>query len=244
MIKYTEKHIVPCYDTDASWRLKPTSFMNMAQEAAGRHAVYLGFGYDDLIVSNTAWILSRVHVEFVDTPKWREELTLHTWHKGLNRLFFLRDFLVTDNEGKTRVKATTSWLVLNLETRRLVRDPKLLEEGTVCTENVIETPADKVQMSKDAVPELVRRHTVSYSDIDTNGHTNNAMYMQWAMDAVDYETASSMPVKQVTINFNHETKAGECVSIYRAAIQKEDGLHVYVEGKVDGTSSFTVEIVF
>jgi hypothetical protein len=53
-----------------------------------------------------------------------------------------------------------------------------------------------------------------------------------------------MPVKQVTINFNHETKAGECVSIYRAAIQKEDGLHVYVEGKVDGTSSFTVEIVF
>lgn len=244
MIKYTEKHIVPCYDTDASWRLKPTSFMNMAQEAAGRHAVYLGFGYDDLIVSNTAWILSRVHVEFVDTPKWREELTLHTWHKGLNRLFFLRDFLVTDNEGKTRVKATTSWLVLNLETRRLVRDPKLLEEGTVCTENVIETPADKVQMPKDAVPELVRRHTVSYSDIDTNGHTNNAMYMQWAMNSVDYETASSRPVKEFTINFNHETKAGDVVDIYRASAEKEDGLHVYVEGKLGDVSSFVVDILF
>lgn len=244
MIKYTEKHIVPCYDTDASWRLKPTSFMNMAQEAAGRHAVYLGFGYDDLIVSNTAWILSRVHVEFVDTPKWREELTLHTWHKGLNRLFFLRDFLVTDNEGKTRVKATTSWLVLNLETRRLVRDPKLLEEGTVCTENVIETPADKVQMPKDAVPELVRRHTVSYSDIDTNGHTNNAMYMQWAMNSVDYETASSRPVKEFTINFNHETKAGDVVDIYRASAEKEDGLHVYVEGRLGDVSSFVVDILF
>jgi len=244
MIKYTEKHIVPCYDTDASWRLKPTSFMNMAQEAAGRHAVYLGFGYDDLIVSNTAWILSRVHVEFVDTPKWREELTLHTWHKGLNRLFFLRDFLVTDNEGKTRVKATTSWLVLNLETRRLVRDPKLLEEGTVCTENVIETPADKVQMPNDAVPELVRRHTVSYSDIDTNGHTNNAMYMQWAMNSVDYETASSRPVKEFTINFNHETKAGDVVDIYRASAEKEDGLHVYVEGKLGDVSSFVVDILF
>lgn len=244
MIKYTEKHIVPCYDTDASWRLKPTSFMNMAQEAAGRHAVYLGFGYDDLIVSNTAWILSRVHVEFVDTPKWREELTLHTWHKGLNRLFFLRDFLVTDNEGKTRIKATTSWLVLNLETRRLVRDPKFLEEGTVCTENVIETPADKVQMPKDAVPELVRRHTVSYSDIDTNGHTNNAMYMQWAMNSVDYETASSRPVKEFTINFNHETKAGDVVDIYRASAEKEDGLHVYVEGRLGDVSSFVVDILF
>ncbi len=244
MIKYTEKHIIPCYDTDASWRLKPTSFMNLAQEAAGRHAVYLGFGYDDLIRNNTAWILSRVHVEFVDAPKWREEVTLNTWHKGLNRLFYLRDFLVTDNEGKARVKATTSWLVLNLETRRLVRDPMLMEEGTVCKDNVIETPADKVQMPKDAVPELVRSHAVSYSDIDTNGHTNNAMYMQWAMNSVDYETASSKPVKEFTINFNHETKAGDVVDIYRASVEKEDGLHVYVEGKLGETSSFCVEILF
>ena len=244
MIKYSEKHIIPCYDTDASWRLKPTSFMNMAQEAAGRHAVYLGFGYDDLIKTNTAWILSRVHVEFVDTPKWREEITLNTWHKGLNRLFFLRDFLITDNEGRERVKATTSWLVLNLETRRLVRDPKLMEEGTVCTENVIETPADKVQMPKDVEAELVRTHLVSYSDIDTNGHTNNAMYMQWSMNSVGYDITSTRPVKEFTINFNHETKAGDHVEIYRAFVEKEDGLHVFVEGKVEGVSSYCVEIVF
>ena len=177
MIRYTENITVPCYDTDASWRLKPTSFMNLAQEAAGRHAVYLGFGYDDLIASNTAWILSRVHVEFIDAPLWRDNITLTTWHKGLNRIFFLRDFIITDSEGRERVKATTSWLVMNLETRRLVRDPKLMEEGTVCTDNVIETPADKVQMPKGAEPELVGQHAVSYSDIDTNGHTNNAMYM-------------------------------------------------------------------
>ena len=71
MIKYIEKITVPCYDTDAAWRLKPSSFMNLAQEAAGRHAVYLGFGYDDLIKTNTAWILSRVHVVFDDAPKGR-----------------------------------------------------------------------------------------------------------------------------------------------------------------------------
>ena len=244
MIKYTEKHTIPCYDTDAAWRLKPTSFMNMAQEAAGRHAVYLGFGYDDLIKTNTAWILSRVHVEFIDTPKWREEITLNTWHKGLNRLFFLRDFVLTDNEGRERVKATTSWLVLNLETRRLVRDPKLMEDGTICAENALETPADTVQMPKDVEPELVRTHHVSYSDIDTNGHTNNAMYMQWSMNSVGYDITSTRPVKEFTINFNHETKAGDHVDIYRASVEEEDGLHVYVEGKVDGQSSYCVEIVF
>ena len=218
--------------------------MDLAQEAAGLHAVHLGFGYEDLIKNNTAWILSRVNIKFVDTPMWRDDITLTTWHKGADRLFFLRDFLVTDSEGRERIKATTSWLVLNLETRRLVRDPMLMEEGTVCTENVIEAPADKVQMPKDVEAELALEHVVAYSDVDMNAHTNNAMYMQWAMDAVDYETASSRPVKEVTINFNHETKAGDVVSVYRAYVEKEDGLHVYIEGKVHETSSFCVEIVF
>lgn len=243
MIRYIEKVTIPCYDTDAAWRLKPASFMNIAQEAAGRHAVHLGFGYDDLIKSNTAWILSRVHVEFVDTPKWREDITLTTWHKGLHRLFFLRDFLLTDGEGNVKVKAATSWLVLNLETRRLVRDPKLIEEGTVCTDNVTDAPADKVVMPKDVDAEFVMEHKVAYSDVDTNGHTNNAMYMQWAMDALDYELALSRPVKEFTINFNHETKAGEVVSIYRTVIERDGDVCVYVEGRLPEASSFIVEIV-
>ena len=244
MKTYIQKHTIPCYDTDASWRLKPASFMNYAQEAAGNHAVHLGFGYDDLIKTNTAWIISRMHIQFIDAPKWREDMTLTTWHKGLNRLFYLRDFIMTDSQDNVRVKATTSWLVLNLDTRRLVRDPGLMEEGTVNSENVIETPADKVVMPKDVEAEFVMSHKVAYSDVDMNAHANNAMYMQWAMDAVEYEMASSRPVKEFTINFNHETKAGDNVSIYRAVVEKEDGMHVFVEGKVEAASSFVVEIVF
>lgn len=244
MKKFTQNFNITCYDTDASWRLKPASFMNLAQEAAGLHAVHLGFGYDDLIKNNTAWILSRVHIEFIDTPKWRENITLNTWHKGLNRLFYLRDFVLTDKDGKERVKATTSWLVLNLETRRLVRDPQLMEEGTVNHENVIETPADKVVMPKDVEPELALEHVVAYSDVDMNAHTNNAMYMQWAMDAVGYDITSARPVDRFTINFNHEIKPDASVDVYRVVREEEDGLHVFVEGRLGDISSFCVEIVF
>ena len=244
MIRFVQNFVIPCYDTDAAWRLKPSAFMNLAQEAAGQHAVYLGFGYDDLIVSNTAWILSRLNIKFLDTPLWRDEITLTTWHKGLNRLFYIRDFVLTDKDGKERVKATTSWLVMNLENRRLVRDPKLVDMDGICTDDAIETPADKVQMPKDVEAEYVMDHRVSYSDVDTNGHTNNAMYMQWAMDTVEYEIASTRPVKEVTINFNHETKAGDIVSLYRTSVEKEDGLHVFVEGRLGDVSAFCVEITF
>ena len=243
MIRFVQNFVIPCYDTDAAWRLKPSAFMNLAQEAAGQHAVYLGFGYDDLIVSNTAWILSRLNIKFLDTPLWRDEITLTTWHKGLNRLFYIRDFVLTDKDGKERVKATTSWLVMNLENRRLVRDPKLVDMDGICTDDAIETPADKVQMHKDVEAVYVMDHRVSYSDVDTNGHTNNAMYMQWAMDTVEYEIASTRPVKEVTINFNHETKAGDIISLYRTSVE-EDGLHVFVEGRLGDVSAFCVEITF
>ena len=242
--KYNVIKRIPSFDTDMLLRLRPASFLNYAQEAAGQHAIILGFGYDELIKTNTAWILSRMHIKFLDTPKWRDQVTLTTWHKGLNRLFYLRDFIMTDAQDNAIIKATTSWLVLNLETRRLVRDPELMDEGTVNAEHVLETPADKVQMPKDIVPEMVMEHVVSYSDVDANAHANNAMYMQWAMDAVEYSMTSAHQVKELTINFNHETKAGDLVKIYRAVVEKEDGVHVFVEGKVEETSSFTVELVF
>lgn len=244
MIKHTQNLTIPCFSTDASWRLKPAAFMDLAQEAAGLHAVYLGFGYDELIKKQTAWILARVNVKFIDTPLWREDMTLTTWHKGFNRLFFLRDFIMTDKEGRPRVKATTSWLVLDLQSRSMVRDPQLLEDDTICHENAIEAQADRVRMPRDVEAEAVFEHVVGYSDVDMLGHANNAMYMQWAMDAVDYEITSRCPVKEYTINFNKEIKAGEKVVLYRALVQKEDGLHVYVEGKTEAASSFCVEIIF
>jgi acyl-ACP thioesterase len=185
-----------------------------------------------------------MHIRFVKTPMWREKMTLTTWHKGLNRLFFLRDFQMRDEQGNVCVEATTSWIVLNLETRRFVRDPQLMDEGTTCSDDAIEQPADKVVMPKDIESEYVMDHVVSYSDVDMLGHTNNAMYMHWAMDAVGYELASTRPIKEFTINFNRETRPGEKVSIYRVMQDTENGLKVYVEGKVEGASSFCIEMLF
>jgi acyl-ACP thioesterase len=151
---------------------------------------------------------------------------------------------MTDKDGRERIKATTSWLVLDLNTRSMVRDPQLMEDGTICTENAVEIPADKVRMPRGVEPEAVYEHIVGYSDVDMLGHANNAMYMQWAMDAVDYELASNQPVKEYTINFNREVKAGDKVIIYRACAEMEDGLHVFIEGRTEESSSFCVEIIF
>lgn len=243
--KFSADYIIPCYDTDLCKRLKPAAFLNMAQEAANHHAEYLGVGYDTLIAAQQAWVMSRMKVEFVRLPQWREKVTLKSWHKGAAGFMFLRDFIMTDGEGETLVRATTSWLVVDMTTRRLARRGSFSEfasdESKCIAENVIEEPAAKVVVPEDATLLRTTSHTASYSDLDMNRHVNNVMYTVWAMDAVGLEVTEEHPLREMEINFNQEVRANYVVEllIYGAA----DNTY-YVEGKVEGKNSFIVRLRF
>jgi len=245
--KYVVSEVIPCYDVDSNFRLKPASFMDMAQEIAYQAATCLGFGYDDLQKVGTAWVLSRMHYRFLKHPLWRETVNLATWHKGPYGPFYLRDFSLDSPSGERLVECTSSWIVLNVESRHLCRTAEIMEmipETTVCHDNAIEQTAEKVMLPHgvEAVPAGV--HIVEYSDIDLLGHTNNARYVVWAMDCIDFGELRERPVKEVTVNFNHETRAGEEVSLEKVKVEGRDGSAVYyIDGKTDGKSAFCAKIV-
>lgn len=242
--RYSQKLTVPCYQTDAAQLLKPASFMDLAQEAANLHADVLGFGYDDLSRTKALWVLSRMHVKFLRHPRWREKVNFDTWHKGPSMMFYLRDFRMSDQEGNDLVLATTSWLVIDIDTRKILRGLDIESDGSVCTENAVEVPCGKVQMPRGAEPEHAGVHVVSYSDVDLNGHANNAMYLVWAMDAADYGTVSEKPLREFSINFNHETRPGDVVELYR--LRHDDGgdIRFAIEGRAGDKPAFCAELVF
>lgn len=240
--KFYQDITVPCYDVDRSRYLKVAAFMDMAQEIAHWAAELLGAGFDVLAAHNTAWVLSRMHIHFPDAPMWKEDIRLWTWHKGFDGLFFLRDFSLRDESGAERVSATSSWLIIDTETRRLLRNPAeraILDLSTAGEGYAIAEPAPKIQKLSGVEPDLVTEHKVSYSDIDFLGHANNARYMVWAMDCLDPETVSSRRPKDVYINFNKETRPGETVQLCRYADGSDS---FYVEGLVDGRPSFIVKV--
>ena len=68
--KFCQDIRIPCYETDSAAFLKPASFMDRAQEIAYWAARELGFGYDQLHVHHTAWVLSRMHFHIEEAPKW------------------------------------------------------------------------------------------------------------------------------------------------------------------------------
>lgn len=238
--KFCQDLRVPCYQTNRQTILKPAAFMDMAQEIAYWAASELGFGYDTLHVHHTAWVLTRMHLHFETLPKWREDVKLYTWHKGAEGLFYLRDFDLRSAAGESIIQGTSSWVVIDEQSRRMVR-PEDLQDlmMTEEVEDAISMPAPKVQLPRQAQPELVGEHTVAYSDLDIIGHTNNVRYVVWAMDCLPLETAEK-PVKDLYINFNKETTHGQKVELFRL----QDANAWYVEGRVEGKPCFVVKLEY
>lgn len=244
--KYVMVSEVPCYDVDSNMDMKPAAFMDLAQEIAYQAATALGFGYDALQTEGKAWVLSRMHYEFIRHPKWRENIELYTWHKGPYGPFYLRDFELKNAGGDLLVRATSSWVILDVANRTMCRTADVMEmipEDTVCKDNAIERPADKVMMPRGVTPEIAGEHKVEFSDIDLLGHTNNARYVVWAMDCIDFDELKTRPVKDVTVTFIHETRAGEVITLEKVRTENEDGtITWYIDGKADGKSAFCVKI--
>ena len=239
---FSKDYTITCYEADANQLMRPTAMLDLMQEAANANASTLGFGYDEMMNSNTAWVLSRIHVKFNNTPKWRDEVNLKTWHKGVSKLFYLRDFILSDKEGNPMVLATTSWLIIDMNTRRLVRNSDLALSDTAM--HAIETPADKVVIPVDIEPELVRKHPVTWSEIDTNGHVNNVKYAVWAIDAVKAEDIKERPLKELLINYDAEVMPGDVVKISRVRQETEEGIIYYITGKVSDKQNFSVKLMF
>lgn len=239
--KFRSEICLPCYQTDRDGALRVTGFMDLAQEIAYWAAEELGFGYTTLHLHHTAWVLSRMHLRFEHPAMWRDNVKLYTWHKGAEGLFYLRDFDLQDTAGNHLVRGTSSWVVMNEETRRLVRPEELSGllglDGPV--DDAIAEPAPKVVFPRDVEPEAAGEHIVSYSDIDIIGHTNNVRYMVWAMDHIPPEDAMK-PVSDVWINFNKETTLGDRIELFR--IRQDSSW--YVEGRCSGKSCFVARIDF
>lgn len=243
--KYNAVKRIPSFDVDMSGTLKPASFLNYAQEAANIHADYIGVGYDSMHITRKAWVLARMRVIFHKLPQWREHVNIQSWHKGSNGFQYFRDFVVFDEGGNEKlISATTTWLVIDVDTRRMSKFTELAEDKSI-KEDVIADSAPKVVLPKDNEPLFVMSHSVSYSDLDMNGHVNNVKYTEWAMNAIELDVVNNKRLKELIINFNSEIVPGDTVDIFRICEVADDGsLVYYIEGRVNGKSSFVEKLIF
>ena len=261
--KLVEEMVVPSYATDINDRMTPVYFMQVLEEAGSQHAKSFGMSYHDLLKVNLGWIVSRLHIHFIKPLKWEEPFVFSTWHRGQeDGLFFRREATMTDLDGTPRIVATTGWLLLDFATRSMVRHSQFVSRpDTFCDEKALEEPAPKLRIPAGVQMDYVYSHHVRMSDLDHNQHVNNTRYARYALDALPQEVLREGVIKDFYINFVHEAQLNGDLDLYvgeapaptlepapaSAVGASETCTEVnrvfYVEGKMQGKTSFLVKIV-
>lgn len=210
---FSKEFSISSYDLNPNGQARLTTIANFFQELAYHHASELGFGYRDMKARQTTWVLSRMRIHMDYYPVWDEKIIIETWPSGVDKLFALRDFRIRNAEGKVIGVASTAWLILNIETHRLVRPKDALEhfKMIVHPEQVFEEALDKIDVKNQTLP--LRLHTVAFSDLDIIGHVNNVKYIEWCIDAVITRREQGIEIREFEINFNQEALLGDEVEI-------------------------------
>ncbi len=242
--KITEDSFVACYMTDIRHILRPAAFLDLAQHMAVFGADVLRFGDEQLAPYGCTWVLARQHVRFERPVMHKEAVKMLTWHKGLNGLYFIRDYQLLDAQGRPAVNSTSSWVVMNFAERRVVRPDFLSEIVSLdpqSPDHAIEEPAGKVAIPRGAEMQFIGTHEVRFSDVDYNQHANNVKYTVWAMDALPEELVYTKFLKELTVNFNKEVRPGDTVELWHATAP--DGAQI-VEGRAEGRQVFIERLLF
>ncbi len=218
-------------DVDATLRARIYTIGDYILGAANDDADMLGFGLRDLNAGNSSWVLSRMAIEMTRIPARYERFDIYTWVSDYGRLMTTRNMVMTDAAGDGIGAAVTQWAMIDLSTRRPLDLSALSDKRTSLVDR--EPPIEKPRKVGAFEPQVERAHRVVYSDIDFNGHVNSMKYLEWMADTMPPELLERAAGMRVDINYIHEAKLGQALTVCRA---ETDGLHQFDIRNEEGLS--------
>lgn len=194
--------------------LKYTDLCNILQLTAGLHAELGGISFSDMQLHHQAWVLSRMRVEVIRLPKWRNVVTVKTWINSLENSRSIRCLELYIGDEKI-VGCETFWAVFNTQTRR----PEALALPHEHFEKYPNDKATEMQFSKIDTTidkEFVADKTVMLSDLDIVNHANSVKYIEWCLDYVEPKLLLNQGLESFEMNYLKEVSLNETVSIEKS----------------------------
>lgn len=225
------------FDFDRYDRLRPATVLDLLQDIATVQAEAMGIGYEAMQAKGVFWALVRLRYEVGEQPAHHEAITVRTWPHTPSRFSFLRDFLIFGHDGRELARATSEWVLMDIEDRKLTKVAGICAtEGPFLEDRAFPRKPRKILWPEQA-PSRAIEVIPRFSTIDQNGHVNNSCYPGFVMDALDPNPDQT--VKALQIDFRHEAVQGVPLQIRLC----EEGPATLAQGvRHDGEVAFNCSI--
>jgi acyl-ACP thioesterase len=178
-------------------------------------------------------------------PRQTEQIIVRTWPRGWEKLFAIRDFDIQDDAESSVVVARSYGLIVDLEKRRPLR-PQAVMDNLPRNEGRDALAEGGKALDALSGGEKAAERTGAYSDIDFNGHMNNARYVQWIQDILDPGALEQAKTMRLDINYLSEVKLGETLELWKAPLLPPNGDSptgaLAVEGRRGDQAVFRAEL--
>ena len=224
---YTTNYFVSTLHSDCFGRCKPSALLRFAQDAAGEHCVLLGTDWDSMAKHRYFWAVIRQKMEITRLPQEGETVTVKTWPMPTTRVAYPRATEGFDAEGNSLFKVISLWVIMDMDTRAMVL-PGKSGIDVPGTSFGTELKAPGGLPAFEGTEDMQR--TVTYSDLDVNGHMNNTRYLDWISDLLPAAFHKDHPMKAVSICYMSEALEGQTLRL------SHGGADIFkVDGSVPGT---------
>ena len=195
-----EFHIRPT-EVDRYGRLKPSAMLLYIQQTAGEHSDSFQLTYDALAQRGIFWAVIRHKIEITRLPMEHETITLETWPMPTTRVAYPRSTVAYDAQGNVLFRSICLWILMDLNNRSMLLPGKSgVEVEGFLRGDELSTPKSLMPLD---LPNHVCRQVV-YSDLDRNGHMNNARYLDWVQDLLPSDHHRDHPMKELTVCYINE----------------------------------------
>ncbi len=210
-IRQYENHWrVATFEVDAQSEMKLSTMLRICQETSEKHLSTLGVGYEKLKADGMVFLIVKSESTIYRMPAHGEELRIITRPQGVVRAEFYRDYEFYSGEEKIAWVMQSS-VAANTQTHRILHPKQFAAYGLDASANGV-TNHTLSRMKLGELPFLGER-VIRYSDLDYNGHLNNAIYGDIFYDFLPGGMMGKR-LEKVQINFVNESLLGESLRIF------------------------------
>lgn len=188
------------------------AILKYLENIACKHSDEVGYGINTIEQTGIVWILLDWKFKVIERPIYGQTIKVRTWSRKMEKCYAYRDFEVYDEKENILAIATTKWVLLNAETRKIQRiQEELVSKYKQETElQVFQNEIEK--LNEPESEECSREVKIRRTDIDINNHVNNLNYLDLAYEVLPDEIYNQ-DMKNIRITYKHQTKPRETVNI-------------------------------
>ena len=212
---YSVKFVVKGHDVNGQKIMTIPALLKNMQEASLQHARQLRTSVWDMTEEKLTWVLVRKEIKVLQPLEMDKSYTILTYPSGFDKFLAYRDYLVFDSEKNLVVGASSTWTLLQTDSRRLMKiPPKILEIGVPENTRFLTQPEKNIELP-DEMQERDTREVRPY-DLDWNNHINNIVLIRFVMEALKKDGIEDENVKKILVHFKNELMLGDFTTIFQS----------------------------